>query len=408
MEKILLKNIGKENSQDIDVYIAGGGYQALRKALSMKPEGVLNEVKKSRLVGRSGAFPVATKWTTTIQQTTTPKYLVCDADEGEPGCFKDRLILGRDPHLLLEGMAVAAYTIGARQAYIYVRGEYASEIQVLKNAITQAVKNNYIGNNILGTDFCLNITIYKGAGSYVVGEETALLRSMAGLRPSPGARPPYPAQCGFLGKPTVVNNVETLVNLPSIVCNGGDWYSGIGNPEFPGTKLFCLSGSIKRPGVYELPIGVTLRELINEHGHGVKGELKAVLPGGVASGLVDDLDVKMDYKSLAQVNSLLGPGAVIVMNKDINMIDISIDTLRFFAKESCGKCSSCREGIRAGLMILRRFERNEARTSDIKLLRNLRKLMYDTANCVLGQAALNMAVSATKLFRDEFEQRVRN
>ena len=408
MEKILLKNINKENSQDINVYIAGGGYQGLRKALSMKPEDIVNEVKKSRLLGRSGAFPVATKWAATIQETITPKYLVCDADEGEPGCFKDKLIMGRDPHLLLEGMIITAYAIGAQQAYVYIRGEYPNEIQDVKNAITQAVKNNYLGNNILGTGFSLNLTIYQGAGSYVVGEETALLRSMAGLRPSPGARPPYPAQSGFLGKPTVVNNVETLSNIPAILHNGGDWYSKIGNPDYPGTKLFCLSGSVKRPGVYELPIGVTLRELINEHGNGVKGELKAVLPGGVASGLVDDLDIKMDYKSLALVNSLLGPGAVIVMNKDVNIIDISIDTLRFFAKESCGKCSVCREGIRAGLMILRRFEKNEARPSDIKLLRNLRRLMYDTANCVLGQAALNMAVSATKLFREEFESRVRN
>jgi NADH-quinone oxidoreductase subunit F len=407
MEKILLKNIDKANSQDIDVYTAGGGYQGLQKALAMKPEDVLGEVKKSRLLGRSGAFPVATKWATTIQESATPKYLVCDADEGEPGCFKDRLILGRDPHLLLEGMIIAAYAIGTGQGYIYIRGEYGNEIQIVKNAITQAVKNNYLGDNILGTGFSFNLTIYKGAGSYVVGEETALLRSMAGLRPSPGARPPYPAQSGYLGKPTVVNNVETLSNIPAIIFNGGDWYSGTGNPEYPGTKLFCLSGSVKRPGVYELPIGVTLRELINEHGNGVKGELKAVLPGGVASGLVDDLDIKMDYKSLAQVNSLLGPGAVIVMNKDVNIIDISIDTLRFFAKESCGKCSVCREGIRAGLMILRRFERNEAKPSDIKLLRNLRRLMYDTANCVLGQAALNTSVSATKLFRDEFESRVR-
>jgi NADH-quinone oxidoreductase subunit F len=408
MEKILLKNIHKANSQDINEYIVGGGYQALRKALSMKPEDVLSEVKKSRLVGRSGAFPVAAKWAAARQEAAIPKYIVCDADEGEPGCFKDRLLMGRDPHLLLEGMIIAAYTIGARQGYIYIRGEYTGEIQAVEKAIEQTVKSGYLGDNILGTDYCLDILVYHGAGSYIVGEETALLRSMAGERPSPLARPPYPVQRGFLGKPTVVNNVETLANIPAIVHNGGDWYSGIGNPDYPGTKLFCLSGSVKRPGVYELPIGVTLRELINEYGNGVKGVLKAVLPGGVASGLVDDLDIKMDNKSLAQVNSLLGPGAVIVMNTDVNIIDISIDTLRFFAKESCAKCSVCREGIRAGLMILRRFERNEARPSDIKLLRNLRRLMYDTANCVLGQAALNMAVSATKLFRGEFESRVRN
>jgi NADH-quinone oxidoreductase subunit F len=408
MEELLLKNIHKANSQDIDVYVAGGGYQALRKALSLEPGDILNEVKKSRLIGRSGAFPVAVKWALARQEPAQPKYIVCDADEGEPGCFKDRLLMGHDPHLLLEGMIITAYTIGARQGYIYIRGEYNDEIQAVEKAVAQAVQGGYLGNNILGTGYCLDLLVYKGAGSYIVGEETALLRSMAGERPSPRARPPYPVQRGFLGKPTVVNNVETLANIPAIVSRGGDWYSGIGNPEYPGTKLFCLSGNVNRPGVYELPIGVTLRELIDEHGNGVIGELKAVLPGGISSGLVNDLDIKMDYKSLAQVNSLLGPGAVIVMNTDVNIIDISIATLRFFATESCAKCSVCREGIRAGLMILRRFERNEAGPGDIKLLRTLRRLMYDTANCVLGQAALNMAVSATKLFREEFEARVRN
>ncbi len=408
MEKLLLKNVDKANSQDISVYVAGGGYQALRRSLSMKPEEVLEEVRKSRLVGRSGAFPVASKWSLHRQEKAGVKYLVCDADEGEPGTFKDRLIMGKDPHLLLEGMIIAAYTLGVNQAFIYIRGEYINEIQTMKTAITQAIKNGYLGQNIQGTNYSLNILIYKGAGSYVVGEETSLLRSMAGLRPSPTARPPYPVQRGFLGQPTVVNNVETLANIPLIVRNGGDWYSHIGNTDYPGTKLFCLSGNVNRPGIYELPIGVTLRELINEHGNGVKGSLKAVLPGGIASGLVNDLDIRMDYKSLVQVNSLLGTGAVIVMNTDVNIIDISIDILRFFARESCAKCSVCREGIRAGLMILLRFERYKAKPSDIKLLRTLRRLMYETANCVLGQAALNVAVSATKLFRDEFESRIRN
>ena len=408
METLLLKNINKPNSQDIAVYLADGGYQALKKSLSLKPEDILNEVKKSRLAGRSASFPVATKWSLARQENATPKYVVCNADEGEPGCFKDRLILGRDPHLLLEGMVIAGYTIGAQQGYIYIRGEYVSEIQTVEKAIIQAEKRGFLGENILGTGFCFNINVYHGAGSYVVGEETALTRSMTGLRPSPGARPPYPVQKGFLDKPTVVNNVETLANIPGIIQRGGDWYAGIGNPDYPGTKLFCLSGNVNKPGVYELPFGLTLGELINNYGNGVQGKLKAVLPGGVASGLVNDLNIKLDYKSLLQVNSLLGPGAVIVINKDVNIIDVSLVTLNFFAKESCGKCSVCREGIRAGLNIMHRFANNEARASDIKLLRTLRKLMYDTANCVLGQAALNVTVSATKLFREEFESRVRN
>ncbi len=408
MEELLLKNIRKTNYQNISVYVAGGGYQALKKSLFMKPEDILNEVKKSCLTGRSAAFPVATKWSLTRQNSARPKYIVCNADEGEPGCFKDRLLLSRDPHRLLEAMIITGYTVGSQQGYIYIRGEYTNESQIVENAISQAEENGYLGENILGSGFSFHIRVYQGAGSYVAGEETALLRSMAGFRPSPGIRPPYPVKYGYLGKPTVVNNVETLVNIPTIVLNGGDWFSEIGNPDYPGTKLFCLSGNVNRPGVYELPFGVTLGELINEYGYGVRGELKAILPGGVASGLVTDLNIKMDYKSLAKVNSLLGPGVVIVMNKDVDIIAISIHTLEFFARESCGKCSVCREGIRAGLTIMNRFARNEAELGDIELLKTLRRLMYDTANCVLGQAALNATVSAIRLFRNEFESRVRN
>jgi NADH-quinone oxidoreductase subunit F len=407
VETLLLKNNRQANPLDIDNYAAGGGYQALKTALALPFENILNEVKKSRLVGRSAGFPVGTKWAI-AQRESGPKYVVCDADEGEPGCFKDRMILSTMPYLLLEAMAIAGYAIGSQQGYIYIRGEYTNEIATLEEAVIRAKALGYLGNSILGTDFSFNITVYHGAGSYVVGEETALLKSMVGMRPSPRARPPYPAQRGFLDYPTVVNNVETLVNIPAIIRKGADWFAGIGNPDYPGTKLFCLSGHVNQPGIYELPYGVTLGELINEYGHGVKGTFKAALPGGVASGLVNDLSTRMDNKSLAVVNSSVGPGAVVVLSKEVSAIDISLETLTFFGRESCGKCSVCREGIRAGLAILYRFSAGEARADDIKLLRTLRRLMYDTANCLLGQAALNAAVSATKLFTSEFESRVRN
>ena len=407
MEAILTGNINTPGVDDIAVYRDRGGYQALRKALAMEQDDILGEIKLSRLYGRSGAFPVYNKWSMARQQTSDTKYLVCNADEGEPGCFKDKLILGRDPHLVIESMVIAGYTIGADKGYIYIRGEYNGEAGIFNKALEQAKQKGYLGDNILGSDFSFDIQIYRGAGSYVVGEETALLRSMSGYRPFPGPRPPYPVEKGFLGKPTVVNNVETLINVPFIVAKGGKWYRGIGHPEYPGTKLFCLSGNVNRPGVYELPIGVTLRELISNYGQGVNGDLKAILPGGVASGLVNDLNIRMDYKSLADVNSLLGPGAVIVINRENSVIDIALNTLEFFARESCGKCSVCREGLRAGLMMMRRFAEGEGRQDDIRLLRILRRLMYYTANCVLGQAALNVTVSATRLFRKEFEARVR-
>jgi NADH-quinone oxidoreductase subunit F len=407
MENLLLNKINKPGLQNIGAYLAEGGYKTLKKVLLSDPNEILKELKKSRLLGRSGAFPVSAKWEMARQGTSFPKYIVCDADEGEPGCFKDRLLLSRSPHLILEAMIIAGYTVGAQQGYIYIRGEYNDEIRIVEKAIAKARVEGYLGKNILNTDFCFNIGVYRGAGSYVVGEETALLRSMAGYRPSPDARPPYPVQKGFMGKPTVINNVETLANIPDIVKNGGDWYADIGNPEYPGTKLFCLSGNVKKPGIYELPFGITLRELIYKYGGGIKGKFKAVLPGGIASGFVTDLDVKLDYKSLIKVNSLMGPGAVIVINNKLNSIDISLNILEFFARESCGKCSVCREGIRTALIIMNRFANYKAGNDDIKLLFMLRKLMYDAANCVLGQAALNTTVSAIKLFMDEFELRVR-
>ena len=407
MKRILTKNIDKPNSQDIEVYLAGGGYQALEKALSMKPEEVIEEVKKSKLVGRGGAaFPTGLKWEFTRKESAEPKFIVCNADEGEPGTFKDRVILKKDPHLLLEAIIIGGYAIGANKGFIYIRGEYYCEIEAAEKAIEQARAKGYLGSNILGFKFSFDIQVYKGAGAYVCGEETTLFESMEGKRGYARERPPFPTQFGFMGKPTVINNVETLANIPSIITNGGDWYSKIGSPDSPGPKLYCLSGQVNKPGVYELPMGITLRELIDKYGKGVKGEFKASLPGGVSSSLLTDLDVKLDYKNVRDAGSMLGSAAVIVINKDTSMVDVAKNCLEFFAYESCGQCTPCREGTKRAKEILTRFADGGGRAEELNLLLELGEVMYDTARCGLGQAAMNATTSAIKLFRNEFEQGV--
>jgi len=408
MEKILTKNIDKPNSQDIKVYLDGGGYKALEGVLTLKPEEVIDEVKKSRLVGRGGAaFPTGLKWEFTRREKDEPKFIVCNADEGEPGTFKDRVILSNNPHLLLESIIIGGYAIGASQGFIYIRGEYFEEIKRLNKAIEQARAKGYLGENILGSSFSFDIQLYQGAGSYVCGEETTLFESMEGKRGQSRERPPFPAQFGFMGKPTVINNVETLCNVPAIITNGGDWYSRIGSPDSPGPKLYCLSGQVNKPGVYELPMGITLRELVENHGGGVKGELKAVLPGGVSSSLLTDLNVKLDYKGVREAGSMLGSAAVIVINKDTSIVDVAKNTMEFFAHESCGLCTPCREGTRRAKEILTRFANGGGRVEELALLLELGEVMFDAARCGLGQAAMNTTTSAIKLFRDEFEQKVR-
>jgi NADH:ubiquinone oxidoreductase subunit F (NADH-binding) len=409
MERILTKNIGKADSQDISVYLADGGYQALKKALSMNPEEIISEVKKSGLLGRGGAaFPVALKWMSTRSENVYPKYVVCNADEGEPGTFKDRIILKQDPHSLIEALIIAGYAVGAQEGYIYIRGEYYREIEAVEQAIGQTREQGYLGDNILNSGFSFNVMTYKGAGAYVCGEETSLLQSMAGMRGTPDClpRPPFPAQKGFMDKPTTVNNVETLANIPHIINRGAEWYAGIGSPESPGPKLFCLSGHVNKPGLYELPLGITLRELIEDYGGGVKGEFKVALTGGVSSSLIPDLDIKLDYKSVVLAGGMLGSASVIVMNQDTNMINVAKNTIDFFAHESCGKCSICREGTRRAREILKRLYHKEGKANDIALLQELGVVMFDTACCGLGQSAMNLTGSAIKLFRKEFEEGV--
>ncbi|MCK4913698.1 MAG: NADH-quinone oxidoreductase subunit NuoF [Planctomycetes bacterium] len=408
--KVILKNIEKEGYDgSIASYISEGGYEALKIALKKTPEDILSELKKSKLVGRGGAaFPTGMKWEFARNSKETPKYVVCNADEGEPGTFKDRLILENDPHMLIEAMAIAGFTVGASQGFIYIRGEYFKAYDVLTAAIEDAVKNNCLGNNILGSDFSFNISLYRGAGAYVCGEETALLDSLEGKKGQSRVKPPFPTFVGYQNKPTVLNNVETLSNVPQIILNGGDWYSKIGSADCPGTKLYCLSGDVKKPGVYELPTGITLKELIDTYGGGVDGKLKAVLPGGVSSSFLaaDQLDVKMDYPSLQKAGSMLGSAAVMVVNDTHCMVDLAKRCTEFFDYESCGKCTPCREGTKRAREIFINMSQAAGEATDIALLKELQDVMYDTSRCGLGQAAMNAAGSAMDKFPSEFEKHI--
>lgn len=407
MEKILLKNVGKKNSQEIDVYISGGGYESLKKALKMDSQKIIEEIKKSKLVGRGGAaFPTGLKWELVRKEKETPKYIVCNADEGEPGTFKDRIILKNDPHFLIESMIIAGWTIGANKGYIYIRGEYYEEIGILEKAIRQAREKNFLGNKILGSDFSFDILIYQGAGAYVCGEEFALLESMEGKRGQTREKPPFPTQIGFKDKPTLVNNVETLCCIPVILEKGGQWYAQIGSPDSPGTKLFSLSGDVNQPGVYELPLGISLKELIENYGKGVDGEFKAALIAGVSAPLLTDINVKLDYASVRVAGSALGSASIIVINHKRNIVEISKNIVEFFAHESCGLCSPCREGTRRAKEILERFSVGKGKKEEIDLLNELGEVMADACACGLGRSALAATISGIKNFHQEFTKKV--
>lgn len=408
--KILLKNIGKSDYKgSLEGYIKEGGYQVLKKSLNSSPEDIIEEIKKSKLVGRGGAaFPTGLKWEFAKKSKEFPKYVVCNADEGEPGTFKDRLILENDPHLILEAIAICGFAIGAQAGFIYIRGEYFKAYEILKKAIEEAEKSNFLGKDILDSKFSFKIKLYKGAGAYVCGEETALLDSLEGKKGQSRVKPPFPTFVGFKDKPTVLNNVETFANIPQILLKGGEQFSKIGSPDSPGTKLYCLSGDVNKPGVYELPTDVTLRELIEEYGKGVKGKLKAVLPGGVSSNLLTDkeLDVVMDYPSVQKAGSMLGSGAVIVINEEHCMVDLAKRCTEFFDYESCGKCTPCREGTKRAREILANITQGRGELSDLELLKELQEVMYDTSRCGLGQAALNAGRSAIEKFPLEFEEHI--
>ncbi|GBD95628.1 NADH-quinone oxidoreductase subunit 1 [bacterium BMS3Abin06] len=413
MEKFLLKNIENPDSADINEYLKAGGYKSLSKALGIEPKDVVEEVKNSGLRGRGGAgFPTAMKWKFAMADPKFPKYLICNADEGEPGTFKDRPILEKNPHLLIEGMLISGYALGSEFGYIYLRGEYPDANDILNGAIKQAYEKNYLGDNILGKGVKFHLSVHQGAGAYICGEETALIESIEGKKGQPRNKPPFPVNVGAWSMPTIVNNVETLSNLPYIIEIGGEAYSKIGSNECPGPKLFSISGHVERPGVYELPMGISLKDIIYNHAGGIKNnaKLKAVIPGGISTPVLppDSIDCAMDFVSMPKAGSMLGSGAVIVMDDSVCMVKVTHRALKFFEHESCGKCVPCREGTDWLRKILERMESGKGTEGDIELLLDIAGNMSGKTFCPLGDGAAGVVTAMIKHFRDEFEEHIKN
>ncbi len=407
----LLENIENNRSAEIGFYEKHGGYLALRKAYSMKPEEIIEEVKNAPLRGRGGAgFPSGFKWSIAADSPNKHRILVCNADEGEPGTFKDRKILKNKPHLVIEGIAIASRAIGAQLAFIYLRAEYPDIMRSIVHAIVEAEAKGYIGNNVLGSKNNLTIKVHRGAGAYICGEETALLESLEGKRGHPRIRPPYPAVEGYMGLPTVVNNVETLCNVPLIISIGAKAYSEIGTPGSPGPKLFSISGHVNQPGVYEFPMGVTLRELIFEHAGGIRDgrKLKGVIPGGLSTSVLtpDKIDCPMDFDSMKDCGSSLGTGAVIVLDDSTCMVKVALRAAAFFEHESCGKCTPCREGTGWIKAILERIEHGQGRDGDLDLIHDVADNIASTSFCPLGHVAASSVKSYISNFKDEFEAHI--
>ena len=395
----------------IDVYIANGGYKALRKALTMKPEEVTDEVKKSNLRGRGGAcFPTGLKWTFMPNQTTKPKYLAVNGDESEPGTFKDRQIFEFNPHQLVEGTLIACYAMSITTAYIYIRGEYGKWIRMMQRALDDAYAYGYVGNEIQGTSFSTNIYIVKGAGAYICGEESALMNSIEGDRGYPRVKPPFPAQNGLWGCPTTINNVETIANVPVILDKGWEWYSKIGAAKHPGPILVGVSGNVNNPGVFEMPTGELLLEIIYKWAGGIPGNkgIKAVIPGGSSTMILrgENLEgVRMDADSLKTAGSSVGKAGLIVMDNDADLIAVLSRIAKFYYQESCGQCTPCREGTGWLWKVLTRFEQNQGRMRDIDLLMDVANNIEGNTICALGEAAAWPVQSMIRRFRNEFEKR---
>ncbi|TFB13321.1 NADH-quinone oxidoreductase subunit NuoF [Candidatus Marinimicrobia bacterium MT.SAG.4] len=408
MEKILTKNIETENSHRIGVYMESGGYEAWKKVLKeMSPEEVTDIVKESGLRGRGGAgFPAGLKWSF-VPKVDKPKYLVCNADESEPGTFKDRLLLEKDPHMMLEGIVIASYAIKANTAFVYIRGEFANQTVLLLEAIQEMKEKGLLGKNILSSGYDLEILVTRGAGAYICGEETALLTSLEGKRGYPKIKPPFPAVEGYLRSPTIVNNVETLCCVPHIINNGTDWFKSIGTEKSSGPKLYCVSGHVRNPGVFELPMGVPLKELIFDHAGGIlhNRKLKAVIPGGSSTPVLteSEIDINMDFDSVAAAGSMLGSAGIIVMDENTDMVDACYNLSKFYAHETCGQCTPCREGVPWMKMILGRITNGKGRNRDINLLLDICKSIEKRTICPFGDAAVAPVKSYIEKFREEFD-----
>ncbi|OGP78960.1 MAG: NADH oxidoreductase (quinone) subunit F [Deltaproteobacteria bacterium RBG_16_64_85] len=413
METVLTTHFADEQYRRVDRYLELGGYEALRKALSTPKEQIVEEVKKANLRGRGGAgFPAGVKWGFLPKDLSRPRVLVVNADEGEPGTFKDRQIMAKAPHLLLEGIAIASYAMTIHVSYIYIRGEFVREAKILEDAIAEAYAKGFLGKNLLGSGFDLDVTVHRGAGAYICGEETSLLNSLEGKRGWPRIKPPFPASVGAFGLPTIVNNVETIADVPWIVANGGEKFASLGVEKNGGTRLIGVSGPVNRPGVYELSAGVLLREVIYTHAGGLKDgkALKAVIPGGSSTPVLrpDEIDVTFDIESMGKIGTMPGSGGVIVIAEGTCMVRALSVLMKFYAHESCGQCTPCREGTGWLAKVVGRIENGQGREGDLELVLDVCDNMMGRTICPLADAAVMPAQSFIWKFREEFDRHIRD
>lgn len=412
--KIALRNVGEINPAKIDEYIDRGGYKALEKVLkTMTPQEVIEQIKQSGLRGRGGGgFPTGLKWSFAAKAEGSPKYIICNGDEGDPGAFMDRAVLEGDGHSVLEGMAICAYAIGSNHGFLYIRDEYGLAVKNLQRALVAAREKGYLGNNICGTEFSFDAEIVRGGGAFVCGEETSLIHSIEGKTGEPTSKPPYPANEGLWGKPTIINNVETWANVPVIINKGADWFATIGSEKSKGTKVFALVGKVNNTGLVEVPMGITLREIIFEIGGGIgkNRKFKAVQTGGPSGGCIPEskLNLPVDFDSLVAEGSMMGSGGMIVVDDRTCMVEFARYYLKFLSEESCGKCVPCREGIKRMLEILTDICEGKGREGDIELLAEIGKMVKANSLCALGKSAPNPVLSNIANFRDEFEAHIRD
>ena len=408
-ELIVTKNLDVPGIDTLDVYRQHGGYEALAQALQQyQPDEIVNLIKTSGVRGRGGAgFPTGMKWSF-LAKNDKPRYLCCNCDESEPGTFKDRMLMERNPHMLVEGVIITSYACRVTTAFIYIRGELSKAAQQVERAVQEAYDAGIIGKNILGSDYSLDVIVHRGAGAYICGEESALMESLEGRRGYPRLKPPFPAVVGLYGGPTVINNCETLCTIPAIIKGGADWYASFGTEKSKGTRVFCLSGHVKHPGNYELPLGTPLRTLIydEQYGGGILDdkELKAIIPGGSSTFILgpDKVDTPLDFESIAAVGSMLGSGGVVIMNEDTCIVGAILRMTEFYRDESCGKCTPCREGTYWLTEILERLEHGHGKESDVNLLMDICDNISGKSFCPLGDAATSSITSGIKLFREEF------
>lgn len=407
-KKVLTRHVGVSGMEKVDNYVNDGGYKGLEIALTRKPEEIIEEVKKSFLRGRGGAgFPTGFKWSFLPKEKTKPVYLICNADEGEPGTFKDRQIMENDPLLLIEGMTIAGYVLQADLGIIYIRGEFKWIAEILERAIADARKHHYLGKNILGSGFNFDIEVMRGAGAYVCGEETALIESIEGKRGEPRIKAPFPAQSGLYDCPTIVNNVETLACLPFILEHGAETFKLMGSFQSSGTKLYGISGHVNKPGVYEYPLGTNLKDLIEYAAGGVRDgkKLKAVIPGGLSAPILkaDEIDLDMDFDSCVKANTMLGSGGIIVMDEDTSIPEVAMTSINFYVHESCGQCMPCREGLKKIQQILQRLLDGEGDKTEIELILQISETIKGMTLCPLGESGALVIKTMIEKFRDEFE-----